>query len=100
MKYLALTSAALLVATSTIATAKPAQKGFQSYNGAGQHRVVKHRAGRINWIERVRIAQSRKRLAQLKRRIWRDGRVTRFERRQLRRAEQRHRQLVRRLRRG
>lgn len=102
MKYLAITSAALMLATAgaSAANAKSVSKGFNSWNNAGKHHVVKHRAGRLTWIERIRIAKSEKRLAQLKRSIRADGRVTPYERRRLKAAQIRHRSLVRRLRRS
>lgn len=100
MKYLAITSAVLMLATAGAATAKPYNKGVNSWNQAGKHHVVKQRAGRLTWRERIRIAKSRKRVAQIKRRARSDGRVTRFERRQIKAAELRHRSLVRRLRRS
>lgn len=100
MKILATTSALLMLATASAATAKPVNKGFKSWNTAGKHHVVKYHAGRLTPYERIRIAKSRKRLAQLKRRVRADGRVTRFERRQVRAAQIRHQRLVQRLRRS
>jgi len=52
-----------------------------------------HRHG-ISAYERAAIARSAANVAQLKRRVWADGRVTLFERMQLRSAERRHAALV------
>lgn len=89
-------AAAAFMLTSGAALAAPG-KGFSGhgYGKPGYTKSVKHRRG-LSPGERVVIARSAKKLAVLKRRARRDGRVTMRERFQIRAAERRHAALVRR----
>lgn len=57
------------------------------------------RPGHVTGFERARIARSAAHLAQVRKRVWADGRVSRFERYQLRSARYRHAAVVNRARR-
>jgi hypothetical protein len=91
MRTSILTAAVLLIGAGA-AVAAP-------HHGGKRDRGHWERGG-INGYERVLIANSRSRLAALKSRAWRDGRLTFFERYQIRNAERRHNALVARLRRS
>jgi hypothetical protein len=87
----ALLTTAALVMTAGVSVAAPA-KHHNSYGKPGYSKVYKKPG--INAFERRAIARSAANLAQLKRRVWRDGKLSPFERIQLRNAERRHAALV------
>ena len=87
MKSVLIALAALTVTTGA-ALAAPGY-GHRSHDGHG-----------ISPRERVVISHSAANLAQLKRRVWADGRLSGIERFQLRNAERRHAALIARARRS
>lgn len=89
----ALLTTAALVMTAGVSVAAPAKHhGNYGYGKPGYSKVYKKKGA--NAFERRAIARSAANLAQLKRRVWRDGKLTPFERIQLRNAERRHAALV------
>ncbi len=86
----ALLTAAALVMTAGVSVAAPVK--HTHYGKPGYSKVYK-KSG-VNAFERRAIARSAANLAQLKRRVWRDGKLSPFERIQLRNAERRHATLV------
>ncbi len=95
IKTVLLTAAAALVMTAGVASAAPNKHQHNNSWGKPGHSQGFKKQG-VNGAERAAIVRSAANLAQLKRRVMRDGRVTMIERIQLRNAERRHASLVQR----
>ncbi|MGE0627928.1 MAG: hypothetical protein AB7O43_08895 [Hyphomicrobiaceae bacterium] len=64
------------------------------FAGSAMAAPGKHGFNRVTLKERVAVAKSAAKLAQVKRGAWADGRLTRVERMRIRVAEARHRAIV------
>lgn len=89
-------TAALLILIAGVASAEAAPRHDRGVFGKshGVSKVYHQRKGVRGFVQKRRIALSRKRLANLKRRARADGRVTPYERRQIRAARLRLNALI------
>ena len=88
-------SAAIVVLTAGIASAKPATHYNGPSKGHYSGHFKGHQTGKLTLQERISLARKRARLAQLKRRIVADGIITKRENTRLKIATSRYKAAVR-----